>query len=98
MNENGPSRLLMRGNAISYIQRSIDPLQLSFWPEEGPLPTVSAPGEDYPWFYHERMQHYMANCIPAAVAAVMAQEDVERKQKNEEREAHKLAPPLWDVA
>lgn len=75
----GPSLLLMREGRTEYIDPRTQPEQLTFWPEEiGAFP-LRAPGSQYPWEYHEREQSYKAKCIHPAIAAVMAQEDVQRK-------------------
>lgn len=93
---NGPSCLFLRGNPHEYIVQKGNPLQLTFWPEEETFHRLAAPGEDYPWFFHERMQHHMANCVSPAVAAVMAEEDVIRKKASDAREKRMTCPELWD--
>lgn len=98
MDNLGPSHLLMRPKPVEYFDLKRQPNQLTFWPEEETMSRLSCPGEDYPWFYHERMQHYLANCVHPAMAAIMAQEDVEHKMAADERELKKLTPELWDVA
>lgn len=90
-----PSLLLMRMGPVEYIDPLTQPEQLSFWPCEVKEFTLRAPGPEYPWYFHERVQYYKARCIHPAVAMIMAEEDVQHKQAEDERNERRLKPTLF---
>lgn len=93
--EGGPSLLLMRGAREEWIDPLTQPEQLSFWPEEEREIRLKAPGSEYPWAFHERYQYYKARCVHPAVAAVLAEEDVQRHNAEQRRRMAFLTPKLF---
>lgn len=71
--------------------------QPTLWPIDDIYGSLTIP-EEYPWRYNELIEHYKAQLIHPAVAAVMAAEVMANEEAAAVRADRLLRPTLFDEA